>query len=193
MEILDSLFEQGFLTGGESSSKTRTALDLVFSEFVGTPLENEMFSLKQRILGNFQIYNERYASQSSIIEDIGLFCLPDGEKSYSAKKQHKFVVRFNKYLNYDEYRNSAISLLDMYSIKDIGPQLQFLTTLLFYLERKFFEDLSGHLILQNPESIKSTSVPAEDLPAPARGKIRYISGYVLAKLKHNLSVKTRNS
>ena len=193
LEILDSLFEQHILTGGESSSKARTALDSVFSEFVGTPLQNEMFSFKERILGNFQLYNEWYASQSSTIEDIGLICLPEGEKSYSAKQQHEFFVRFNKYLNSDEYRNSAITLLDMYSIKDSGPQFQFLTTLLFHLERKFFEDLSGHLNLQDPESIKSISVPAEDLPAPARGKIRYISGYVLAKLKHNLSVKTRNS
>ena len=124
---------------------------------------------------------------------IGLICLPEGEKSYSAKQQHEFFVRFNKYLNSDEYRKSAISSLDMYSIKDSGPQFQFLTTLLFHLERKFIEDLSGCLNLQDPESIKSTSVPAEDLPALARGKIRYISGYVLAKLKHNFSVKTVNS
>ena len=79
----------------------------------------------------------------------------------------------------------------MYSIKDSGPQFQFLTTLLFYLERTFFEDLSGHLNLQDPKSFRSTSVPVEDLPAHARGKIRYISGYVQAKLKHNLSVKNK--
>ena len=79
-----------------------------------------------------------------------------------------FFYRFNKYLNPDKYRNSAISLLDLYSIKDGGPQFQFLRTLLFYLERKFFEDLSGHLNLQDPESIKSTTVQAEDLPTPAR-------------------------
>ena len=131
-------------------------------------------------------YYERYRNQCNM-RLIDLICLPEGEKSYSAKQQHEFSVRFNKYLNSDEYRKSAISSLDMYAIKDSGPQFQFLTTLLhvFHLERKFFEDLSGCLNLKDPESIKSTSVPAEDLPALARGKIRYISGYVLAKLKHN--------
>ena len=84
-----------------------------------------MFSFKEQILGNFQLYNEWYASQSSTIEDIGLICLPEGEKSYSAKQQHEFFVRFNKYLNSDEYRKSAISLLDMYSIKDSGPDFSF--------------------------------------------------------------------
>ncbi|XP_061167824.1 uncharacterized protein LOC133176769 [Saccostrea echinata] len=192
LEILDSLIEQQIITE-EFSSNAKTALDSVFSEFVGTPLENEMFSFKQRILENFQIYHDWYQLQSSVIEDIGLICLPEGEKTYSAKQQNDFFVRFNKYLSSDEYKDSVISMLNIYSIKDSGPQFQFLTTLLFYLERKFFEDLSGHLDLQDPESIKSTSVSAEELLAPARGKIRYISGYVLAKLKHNLSVKTRNS
>ena len=42
-----------------------------------------MSSFKERILGNFQLYNEWYASQTSTIEDIGLICLPEGEKSYT--------------------------------------------------------------------------------------------------------------
>lgn len=84
-------------------------------------------------------------------------------------------------------------MLDRYSVQEYSPHFQFLTSLLFYIERKFFEELSSHLILQDPESFKSTSMSADELPAPARGKIRYISGYVLAKLKHNLSMKIRNS
>lgn len=120
-------------------------------------------------------------------------CLPEGEKTYPAKQQHYFFVKFNEYLNSDEYKQCAISMLNRYSVPEYSSHFQFLTSLLFYIERKFFEELSGHLILQGPESFKSTSMSAEELPAPAKGKIRYISGYVLAKLKHNLSMKIRNS
>lgn len=104
-------------------------------------------------------------------------------------------MKFNEYLISDKYKKCAISMLDRYSVQEYIPHFQFLTSLLFYIERKFFEELSSHLILQDPESFKrmSMSMSADELPAPARGKIRYISGYVLAKLKHNLSMKIRNS
>lgn len=80
----------------------------------------------------------------------------------------------------------------MYAADYSDSQFQFLTTILFHIEKKFFEDFSDHLNLQEPESIKNIST-SDDLSAPGRGKVRYISGYVLAKLKYNLSVKIRNS
>lgn len=95
LEVLDAFFEEH--TRKEFSSKAKTALEYVFSEFVGTPVENDMYLFKQRIIENFQIYSEWYQSQSSIIEDIGLICLPEGEKTYPAKQQqqHYFFVKFN--------------------------------------------------------------------------------------------------
>ncbi|VDI51475.1 ATP-dependent DNA helicase PIF1 [Mytilus galloprovincialis] len=71
--------------------------------------------------------------------------------------------------------------LKTYKSTDVGSD--------FYL-RKFLAP--KNLGLKEPESIKN--IPTSDeLSSPARGKIRYISGYVLAKLKHNLSIKIRNS
>ncbi|CAC5392775.1 PIF1 [Mytilus coruscus] len=99
-----------------------------------------------------------------------------------------------KYLNSEKYVKSVQSTISIYS-KDEGTSAiyyQFMTVVLFYLERRFFEDLPSHLNLQEPESIKN--IPTSDeLSSLARGKIRYITGYVLAKLKHNLSIKIRNS
>lgn len=65
----------------------------MFDEFVGTPLENDdMKSFKQLVLTNFDIFDERYQSHKSMIEDIGLNTLPEGEKTYSAKQQHEFFL-----------------------------------------------------------------------------------------------------
>lgn len=90
MDILDAFFEEHTITREEISSKAQTAIEYVFSEFVGTPVKNDMYLFKQRIIEHFQIYSEWYQSQSSIIEDIGLICLLEGEKTYPAKQQHYF-------------------------------------------------------------------------------------------------------
>ena len=42
-----------------------------------------------------------------------------------------------------------------------------------------------------PEQFKV--IKSDNLLSSAKGKIRYISGYVIAKIKHNLSIKIRNS
>lgn len=154
MDILDAFFEEHTITREEISSK---AIEYVFSEFVGTPVKNDMYLFKQRIIEHFQIYSEWYQSQSSIIEDIGLICLLEGEKTYPAKQQHYFFVKFHEYLNFDEYKQCAISMLDRYSVQEYSPHFQFLTSPLLYMERKFIEELSGHLILQGPECFKSPS------------------------------------
>ncbi|VDI26920.1 Hypothetical predicted protein [Mytilus galloprovincialis] len=194
LEVLDSFIETNVLTKDQSSSQAKAAIDSVFNEYVGSHLENDMKSFKMTILEKFSIFDEWYQSQISIIEDIGLISLPEGEKNYTAKQQHDFFMKFHKHLNSEEYVNSVKSTISMYS-KDEGTSAiyyQFMTAILFYLERRFFEDLPSHLNLQEPESIKN--IPTSDeLSSPARGKIRYISGYVLAKLKHNLSIKIRNS
>lgn len=43
---------------------------MFFPEFVGTPVENDIYLFKQRIIENFQIHNEWYQSQSSIIKSL---------------------------------------------------------------------------------------------------------------------------
>jgi len=79
-----------------------------------------------------------YQSQASVIDDIGLNCLPEGEKTYSPKQQNDFFVNFNKYLNSEEYIQSSIALLTAYGLENSDPQYQFLTTILFYLEKNSF-------------------------------------------------------
>lgn len=66
LEILDAFFEEHTITREEFSSKAKTALGYVFSEFVGTPVENDMYLFKQRNIEIFQIYSEWYQSQSCL-------------------------------------------------------------------------------------------------------------------------------
>lgn len=110
-----------------------------------------------------------------------LICLLEGEKTYPAKQQHYFFVKFNEYLNFDEYKQCAISMLDRYSVQEYSPHFQFLTSPLFYMERKFIEELSGHLILQGPECLKSPSCQQKNYLHLQEGK----SGTSVVKFLQN--------
>ncbi|KAK6169024.1 hypothetical protein SNE40_020154 [Patella caerulea] len=67
-----------------------------------------------------------------------------------------------------------------------------LTSIMFYPEKQFLEHLSEHLKLFELEPLRNISVD-DVLCSSDRGKIRYVSGYVIAKIKHNLSRKIRNA
>ena len=135
LDNINVFIEQNILSNEESLSPAKTALDSVFEEFVGTPIEKTISSFKLDILKNFHILNDWYQSQASVIEDIGLNCLPEGVKTYSPKQQNNFFVKFNKYLNSEEYIQSSIALLTAYGVENSDPQYQFLT-ILFYLEKQ---------------------------------------------------------
>lgn len=53
LDILDAFFEEHTITREEISSKAKTAIEYVFSEFVGTPVKNDMYLFKQRIIEHF--------------------------------------------------------------------------------------------------------------------------------------------
>jgi hypothetical protein len=57
------------------------------------------------------------------------------------------------------------------------------------LERCFFTELSTYLKLSEPEPFQKL---LENIDSAGNAKLRYVSGYVLAKLKYNLSKMIRN-
>lgn len=94
-------------------------------------------------------------------------------------------------LNSDDFEEKAVQLLEKYYQDTQDPAYRLLNSILFYLERKFFQNLSDHLQQSTPEHLLKPSIH-QDLDSAAKGKIRYVSGFVIAKLKHNVSKKIRN-
>ncbi|CAG2206493.1 PIF1 [Mytilus edulis] len=172
---------------------SKLAFDNVLLEFLDTPAEEQILYFKELILKNFNLFNDWFDQQASIIDDIGLNCFPEDKDKYTQKHRNDFFIKFNKHINSEEYECSTSVLLKKYELQELkGPAYRLLTSVLFYIERKFFETLSSHLHLTSPEPLPKPSLTQELDPA-GKGKIRYISGYVIAKLKHNLSQKIRNS
>ena len=59
------------------------------------------------------------------------------------------------------------------------------------MKKKHLEKVLSQIQLQLPVPLQKIST-SQSLSGPARGKVRYISGYVVAKLKHTISTKLRN-
>lgn len=187
-EIIDEDSKQVFTN---EPLPARVALDNVIEEFKDSPVDNEIKRFKDSILNNFKPFNDWYEQQSSVIDDIGLNCFPEGTK-FTQKHRNDFFVKFNLYINAEDFENSVKFVMKQYGEDLQSPAYRVLTSILFYLERNFFTCLSSHLSLTSPEPLRKPSVDKE-LDAAGKGKIRYISGYVIAKLKYNLSKKIRNS
>jgi hypothetical protein len=123
------------------------------------------------------------------MDAIGLNCFPEGEISYCQKHRNDYFRKFNKYISSDENEEKAISLLKKYQPDVKGPAFQVLTAVMFNLERSFFTELSTYLELSEPEPFQKLP---ENIDSAGNAKLRYVSSYVLAKLKYNLSKKIRN-
>ena len=168
---------------------SRNVLDSVLQTFKDTPVEDKIVAFKDAILKNYKLYNDWFQCQSSIMDDIGLNCFPEGEISYCQKHRNDYFRKFNKYISSDENEEKAISLLKKYQQDVKGPAFQVLTAVMFNLERSFFTELSTYLKLSEPEPFQKLP---ENIDSAGNAKLRYVGGYVLAKLKYNLSKKIRN-
>ncbi|CAG2224498.1 PIF1 [Mytilus edulis] len=156
---------------------SKLAFDNVLLEFLDTPAEEQILYFKELILKNFNLFNDWFDQQASIIDDIGLNCFPEDKDKYTQKHRNDFFIKFNKHINSEEYECSTSVLLKKYELQEL---------------KESFLKLYLHLHLTSPEPLPKPSLTQELDPA-GKGKIRYISGYVIAKLKHNLSQKIRNS
>lgn len=168
---------------------SRNVLDSVLQTFKDTPVEDKIVAFKDAILKNYKLYDDWFQCQSSIMDDIGLNCFPEGEISYCQEHRNDYFRKFNKYISSDENEEKAISLLKKYQQDVKGPAFQVLTAVMFNLERSFFTELSTYLELSEPEPFQKLP---ENIDSAGNAKLRYVSGYVLAKLKYNLSKKIRN-
>lgn len=69
-----------------------TALENVSLEFMDTPFEKQITDFKQSIISNYKCFDDWFAKQSSLIDDIGLLCFPEEEKNFSQKHRNEFFL-----------------------------------------------------------------------------------------------------
>jgi hypothetical protein len=95
LEFLDTVIDQD--TGQQVFSKeplpSRSAFDNVILEILDTPVEDEILKFKSNVFfSDFKLFSDWFDEHSSIIEDIGLNCFPEGEAKFTQKHRNAFLL-----------------------------------------------------------------------------------------------------
>lgn len=107
-----------------------------------TPFENQITDFKQSIIRNYKYFDEWFTKHS--ISDWYVF-LKKRKNFHRSTEMIFFFIKFNKYMNSEEFENGTMNLLNSYNQDVKGPALRLLTSVLIYLERSFLQTLCSHL------------------------------------------------
>ncbi|CAC5370345.1 unnamed protein product [Mytilus coruscus] len=176
----------------EIPDKFLTAFNVVISDLNDTPLHDAATNVKTEKLQLLLAFSTWYDVQLDKIDDITLGALQEGKFQFSAKDFDKFYTDINQYLQSIEFRSATSKLAEKNKSVDKVSVFQILTNLIFNLQsdkRKEVKERSEKGTPNIPNKISTE----QELNASARGKIRYVSGYVVAKLKYKNSKLLRNT
>lgn len=180
----------------ESSDKLRFAkvrdevVCSALSEFIHTPSENLATGFDILIKKNPTSFKEWFDHQHTCIKDMAGSLFKGVETVVTSKQINAFYTKFNMYLSGEEFNSSVTNLLSLY--RGMGNQSigrQFLTCIMLNIQKSQLRDMSTNVTCQPSHSLRT--LPEEISPA-GRGQIRYIGGYVIAKIKYNDSKSLRN-
>ncbi|KAK3108203.1 hypothetical protein FSP39_003146 [Pinctada imbricata] len=193
IEIIDSNFSDSDL--GDQEHRTfdfvaRKALEKCMTDFIDTPAEDNMKKFKDLIEANHTPFQDFYSTQNTHMKNFLNQAFPPNV-TYSNKNTKEFFKLFQHYMSSQEYKQSAESLLSLYKVPTNGPEFQLSSCVLFYIEKKNLLSIHEKLELDVPHS---KILGDEHVMSPGgRGKVRYVAGYVVAKVRYRISKNLRNA
>lgn len=159
--------------------------------FLDTPLDGEIREIEHIIKKNVIPFQSFYNQQENQIRDLLRQAFPQNS-IYTSKHINNFMRSFHSHMDSEAYRQSALSLLSFYGISSpaCSTGYKLLTNVLFYLKKTNLESVCDSLELHKIPILKKIS---DDMSPEGRGKVRYIAGYVIAKLRFRISRKIKNA
>jgi hypothetical protein len=169
-------------------SEIECVLKKISQEFQDTPSENILHFTKS-IASDSGYFNDWMTKQKDYVMKLFSDCFPDKADVQNKKGIGRFYSAFQQYLSCKDFENESFNVLQHYHCDEKGPEIQFLTSTVFDIQRECFMKLSEQLKCVKLNPIKQIS---NTLSPCARGKVRYVGGYVIAKLKYRTALKIRN-
>lgn len=165
-------------------------LSYIMEEFEDTPLSKSAGDLQNEILLSPTPFIACFHKHKTEVENIGSKVFPTEKSKFSQSDFRNFHTQFNKYISSDEYRNSTQQVCDSYHSRQL--LYRFITTSMFKVQRDVLKEVAEREVKEIPAVLKKISTD-KPVSGPGRGKIRYIGGYVIAKLKYRNSRIVRRS
>ena len=191
MEIVDNQFPDTTATGSTMniSDNVKIAIESVMTDFHDTPMESTVKQFGAHIVLNPAPFSTFYGEQHDAVNELFHQSFPENKK-YTAKNTNTFLTKFQSHISSSTFKNKATKLLATYNVPVDGPEYQFLSGIMFYIEKECLTILDEKLELLPPQPF---SVPCgAQLNPSALAKIRYVGGYVVAKIKYNISKRLKD-
>ena len=185
--MIDSEISKIYSNGEDTCTEI---LDVVFKEYEDTPIEHILKVFVDIVKKNYHSFQGFLSAQQAKVQELLLQSFPP-DTEYTEKNAGVFLKHFHTYMSSDEYKASAISVLKIYNVSTTGPEFQLLSSIMFHIEKESLNNVRAGLNLQPTQWLLTVPTDAQ-LSAGGRGKVRYIAGYVIAKLRYRISKRVRN-
>ena len=159
-------------------------------EFNDTPVEDIAKLFQKLIFYKPDIFQNWFENQLRKVNEISQSVFPSTETKVTSKQMNSFYKAFNDYLNSDLYQQSVVKVISTYTKSaSFGVESQIMTSVMFNIQKNLLQSLASGTQCEPLSEIKTIS---ENISSGGRGKIRYIAGYCIAKIKYSLSSSLRS-
>ena len=163
----------------------------VMNYFSDTPLHDVPQNMKKETLSWLVLFSQWQEKQVNKFSEISSRCFPAVKTQFTAKDFNKFYMDVNSYMQSPEYKTSTQELSLKYKTVEHESAYQVLATMTLNIQKDILTEIDERIDKETVQLLDKISLD-ETLSASGRGKIRYIGGYVVAKLKYRNSKLLRN-
>ena len=173
-----------------NTEELEQVLSYILEEFEETPFHNDAVETKNEILLAPNPFIKGFQSHKSEVQNICNIVFPKEKCKFVQTDFRKFYTHFNAYISSDGFKRDTQKICDTYHSKELI--YRFMTTSMFKVQKDILKEVAQREEKEIPSVLEKISQDKQ-LSGPGRGKIRYIGGYVIAKLKYRNSRVVKRS
>ncbi|KAK3100053.1 hypothetical protein FSP39_013962 [Pinctada imbricata] len=183
----------------ERKDRGKDGIDDIFQEsiekYTDTQIINHVINLKSEVKKNPDPFLKTYDHHREEIMKKAKEIFPHNKSEFSASNFRSFYTQFQTHLASEFFRNSVKNdVCKKYKKCGISEETSFRTfsNCMFKVQKDILREINDRSTKEVTDILPRIDVNLE-ISGPGRGKIRYIAGYVVAKLKYRNARTLRNS
>ena len=187
VEQIENLDHSYYSINTVDSSEMDTRFQSAFNDFKHTPVEAKARIALDTILSKGHNLSLWYSKQCSTIETMYDNCCTVQAGNLKQKHLTEFHTLFQQYMTSDEYTQS------IKSVTEVEFSSYLFSSVMFLIQENFLKNKAATVeIPEEKVSLPLFPSPESTLTAPGKGKIRYVGGYCVAKVRYRLCKTMRN-
>lgn len=125
----------------EMPEQVRCLLNNCISDFLDTPQEESCANFKTETLKHLSDFETWVENQRNHLDNLGERLFPVQKVKFSAKDFHQFYAEFQVYVSSEDFRSKTLQLCSHYKSVAKDECFQFLTNILFLMQKDVIENI----------------------------------------------------